>query len=137
MKRKILIVAAIVLAVALILTIGIWAIGRKPFEDLQVEDIKSVSIHLWPPNETRELSQGEIEELVILLQQVKIYNLSWLHLASGGQSNVMTITYQDGSVKEVNQFGSTLIIDGQGYRAEYEPNEAISQFANKLFNTGF
>lgn len=137
MKRRILTITAIILAVALILTIGIWTIGRKPFKDLHTEDIKSVSIHLWPPNETRELSQGEIEELVTLLQQVKIYNPSWLHLASGGQSNIMTITYQDGSVQEVNQFGSTLIIDGQGYRAEYEPNEAISQFANKLFNTGF
>lgn len=137
MKRKILIIAAIVLAVALLLTIGIWAIGRKPFKDLQAEDIKSVSIHLWPPNETRELSQGEIEELVTLLQQVKIYNPSWLHRASGGQSNIMTITYQDGSVKEVNELGSTLIINGQGYRAEYGPNEAINQFANKLFNTGF
>ena len=137
MKRRILTITAIILAVALILTIGIWTIGRKPFKDLHTEDIKSVSIHLWPPNETRELSQGEIEELVTLLQQVKIYNPSWLHLASGGQSNIMTITYQDGSVQEVNQFGSSLIIDGQGYRAEYEPNEAISQFANKLFNTGF
>ena len=137
MKRRILTITAIILAVALILTIGIWTIGRKPFKDLHTEDIKSVSIHLWPPNETRELSQGEIEELVTLLQQVKIYNPSWLHLASGGQSNIMTITYQDGSVQEVNQFGSTLIIDGQGYRAEYEPNEAINQFANKLFNTGF
>lgn len=137
MKRRILTITAIILAIALILTIGIWTIGRKPFKDLHTEDIKSVSIHLWPPNETRELSQGEIEELVTLLQQVKIYNPSWLHLASGGQSNIMTITYQDGSVQEVNQFGSTLIIDGQGYRAEYEPNEAISQFANKLFNTGF
>ena len=137
MKRRILTITAIILAVALILTIGIWTIGRKPFKDLHTEVIKSVSIHLWPPNETRVLSQGEIEELVTLLQQVKIYNPSWLHLASGGQSNIMTITYQDGSVQEVNQFGSTLIIDGQGYRAEYEPNEAISQFANKLFNTGF
>ena len=137
MKRRILTITAIILAVALILTIGIWTIGRKPFKDLHTEDIKSVSIHLWPPNETRELSQGEIEELVTLLQQVKIYNPSWLHLASGGQSNIMTITYQDGSVQEVNQFGSTLIIDGQGYRAEYDPNEAINQFANKLFNTGF
>ena len=137
MKRRILTITAIILAVALILTIGIWTIGRKPFKDQHTEDIKSVSIHLWPPNETRELSQGEIEELVTLLQQVKIYNPSWLHLASGRQSNIMTITYQDGSVQEVNQFGSTLIIDGQGYRAEYEPNEAISQFANKLFNTGF
>ena len=137
MKRRILTITAIILAVALILTIGIWTIGRKPFKDLHTEDIKSVSIHLCPPNETRELSQGEIEELVTLLQQVKIYNPSWLHLASGGQSNIMTITYQDGSVQEVNQFGSTLIIDGQGYRAEYDPNEAINQFANKLFNTGF
>lgn len=137
MKRRILIIAAIVLAVVLLVSVGFSVIGRRPFKDMKAEDIKSVSVHLWPPNETMELSQDEIEELVGLLQQVKIYNPSWLHLASGGQSNIMTITYQDGSVKEVNQFGSTLIIDGQGYRAEYEPNEAINQFANKLFNSGF
>lgn len=137
MKRKILTIAAIILAVALIMTIGTWVIGRKPFKNLNADDIQSISIHLWPPNESMDLTEAEIEELVTLLQQVKIYNPSWLHLASGGQSNIMTITYQDGSVQEVNQFGSTLIIDGQGYRAEYEPNEAISQFANKLFNTGF
>ncbi len=137
MKRKILIVAAIALAVVLIVSIGLSVIGRRPFKNLKVDEIQSISIHLWPPNETMELSQVEIEELVGLLQQLKIYNPSWLHLASGGQSNIMTITYQDGSVKEVNEFGSTLIIDGQGYRAEYEPNEAVNQFANKLFNTGF
>ena len=137
MKRKILTIAAIILAVALIMTIGTWVIGRKPFKNLNADDIQSISIHLWPPNESMDLTEAEIEELVTLLQQVKIYNPSWLHLASGGQSNIMTITYQDGSVQEVNQFGSTLIIDGQGYRAEYEPNEAINQFANKLFNTGF
>lgn len=137
MKRKILIIAAIVLAVVLIVSVGLSVIGRRPFENMKAEEIQSISIHLWPPNETRELSQDEIDELVGLLQQVKIYNPSWLHLASGGQSNIMTITYQDGKVQEVNQFGSTLIIDGQGYRAEYEPNEAINQFANKLFNTGF
>ena len=137
MKRKILFFAAIVLTVILVITIGLSVVGRRPFKNMKAEEIQSVSVHLWPPNETMELSQDEIEELVGLLQQVKIYNPSWLHLASGGQSNIMTITYQDGSVKEVNEFGSTLIIDGQGYRAEYGPNEAVNQFANKLFNTGF
>lgn len=137
MKRKFLIIAAIVLAVVLLVSVGFSVIGRRPFKNMKVEDIKSISIHLWPPNETMELSQEEIEELVRLLQQVKIYTPSWLHLASGGQSNIMTITYQDGSVKEVNQFGSTLIIDGQGYRAEYEANNAINKFANRLFDTEF
>ena len=137
MKRKILTIAAIVLAVALIIAIGTWVIGRKPFKDLNADDIRSISIHLWPPNESMELTDAEIEELVGLLQQVEIHHPTWMHHASGGQSNVMTITFQDGSVKEVNQFGSILIIDGMGYRADYEPNEAINQFSNKLFNTGF
>ena len=137
MKRKILTIAAIVLAVALIMTIGTWVIGRKPFKDLKADEIQSISVHLWPPNESMELTDAEIKELVGLLQQVEIHHPTWMHHASGGQSNVMTITFQDGSVKEVNQFGSILIIDGLGYRAEYEPNEAINQFSNKLFNTGF
>lgn len=137
MKRKILTIAAIFLAVALILTIGTWVIGRKPFEDLKADEIRSVTIHLWPPNESMELTDAEIEELVGLLQQVEIYHPTWMHHASGGQSNVMTITFKDGSVKEVNQFGSILIIDGMGCRAEYEANEAINQFSNTLFNTGF
>ena len=137
MKRKILIIAAIGLAFILVITIGLSVICRRPFKNMKVEEIYSISIQLCPPNETMELSMDEIEELVGLLQQVEIFNPSWLHLASGGQSNIMTITYQDGTVQEVNQFGSTLIIDGQGFCAEYEPNEAINQFANKLFNTGF
>ena len=137
MKRKIFTIAAIVLAVALIMTIGTWVIGRKPFKNLNADEIRSVTIHLWPPNESMELTDAEIEELVGLLQQVEIHHPTWMHHASGGQSNVMTITFQDGSVKEVNQFGSILIIDGMGYRAEYEANEAINQFSNKLFNTGF
>lgn len=137
MKRKILAIVASVLAIILAFTIGICVIGRRPFKNMNAEEVQSISIHLWPPNETMELSQQEIRELVGLLQQVKIYNPSWLHLASGGQSNIMTITYQDGSVEKVNQFGSTLIINGMGYRAEYEPNEAINQFANILFDTGF
>ena len=137
MKRKILTTAAIVLAVVLIVSVGLSVIGRRPYKNMKAEEIQGVSIHLWPPNETMELNQDEIEELVGFLQQVKIYIPSWLHLASGGQSNIMTSTYQDGTVQAVNQFGSTLIIDGQGYRAEYEPNEAINQFANELFGTGF
>lgn len=137
MKRKILTIAAILLAVALIMTIGIWVIGRKPFKDLKADYIQSISIHLWPPNESMELTDAEIKELVGLLQKVEIHQPTLMHHASGGQSNIMTITFQDGSVKEVNQFGSILIIDGMGYRAEYEPNEAINQFSNKLFNTGF
>ena len=55
----------------------------------------------------------------------------------GGQSCIMTIIFRDGTVKEMNQFGDILIIDGVGYRAEYEPNEAINRFANRLFDTGF
>ena len=137
MKRKILTIAAIILAVALIMTIGTWVIGRKPFKNLNAVDIQSISIHLWPPNESLDLTEAEIVELVGLLQQVEIHHPTWMHHASGGQSNVMTITFQDGSVKEVNQFGSILIIDSMGYHAKYEPNEAINQFSNKLFNTGF
>lgn len=76
MKRKILIIAAVILAVVLPLIIGLSVIGRHPFKNMKAEEIQSISIHLWPPNETMELDQQEIEELVGLLNQVKIYNRS-------------------------------------------------------------
>ena len=63
MKRKILTIAAIVLAVALIMTIGTWVIGRKPFKNLKADEIQSISIHLWPPNESMDLTEAEIEDL--------------------------------------------------------------------------
>ena len=137
MKRKILSTVVLILAVALVVAVGSSVIGRMPLKDLKDEEIQSISIHLWPPNETMELTRDQIAELVSLLKQVKIYNRTWMHHASGGQSCIMTITYLDGSTVEVNQLGSISIIDGRGYRSEYEPNEAINQFANKLFNTGF
>ena len=42
MKRKILTIAAIILAVALIVTIGTWVIGRKPFKNLKADEIQSI-----------------------------------------------------------------------------------------------
>lgn len=137
MKRKILIAVAVIVAAALILTIGLCIFGRRPFKDMNADDIQSISIHLWPPNETLELTRQEIEELVCLLQQVRIYNRSWIYLASGGQSCIMTITYKDGAVHEVNVFNPTVIINGKGYRTEYEAANAINKFANRLFDTGF
>ena len=71
MKRKILTIAAIILAVALIMTIGTWVIGRKPFKDLKADEIRSVTIHLWPPNESMELTDAEIEELVGLFSRLR------------------------------------------------------------------
>ena len=47
MKRKILTITAIILAVALIVTIGTWVIGRKPFKNLKADEIQGISIHLW------------------------------------------------------------------------------------------
>ena len=56
MKRKILTIAAIILAVILIVTIGTWVIARKPFKNLKADEIQSISIHLWPPNESMDLT---------------------------------------------------------------------------------
>ena len=51
---------------------------------------------------------------------------------SGGQRCIFTITYTDVDEVEINAFTPSVIIDGKGYRAEYEACEELNQFANSL-----
>lgn len=129
-NRIIILCSLIILAVLIILTKNF--VGTYPFKHLKVEEIKNVSVWVIPPDTTVELTEEETEKLVYILHNVKIYNRSWKHMFSGGQSCIFTITYNDGDVIEINAFTPSLIIDGKGYRAEYEICEKLNQFANNL-----
>lgn len=129
-KRIIILCSLIILAVLIILTKNF--VGTYPFKHLKAEEIKNVSVWVIPPDTTVELTEEETEEMVHILHNVKIYNRSWKHMFSGGQSCIFSIKYNDGDVIEINAFTPSVIIDGKGYRAEYEVCEELNQFANNL-----
>ena len=49
-----------------------------------------------------------------------------------GQAAVFTLSMRDGTVVEITEYALFVIIDGVGYKAEYEPCQALNSYANAL-----
>ncbi len=130
MKKKCLAGLLVLTIVAVCVFAFVFAVDRRPFEDLTASEVCSASVLLWPPKETVEIQ--DIDTLVALLGDIELERRSLSHLASGGQSCIFTIQKADGTAQEINVFGATVLIDGIGYKAAYPPCEAINQYANAL-----
>ena len=123
------------LGTALTLCLLVWAVlsgGSRPFARLEEADILSATVCLSPPDVTLELDRKEINELAGLLREAAIHHRddSWREYA--GQGVTVTLELSDGSIRTATAFTPFLIVDGVGYRTEYGPCEALSNFANEL-----
>ncbi|MCD7757438.1 MAG: hypothetical protein LUH45_04630 [Clostridiales bacterium] len=134
MKKKrialLVLVCAVAVGAAVLALSGTW--GRRPFKNLSAEDIVTASVTLTPPGETVEIEA--VEELAAGLNAVVIYRKDNSYTEYAGQSCVFSLTLADGTTLEVNAYNPFLIIDGVGYRCEYEPCEALNSFANRLLD---
>jgi len=135
MKKKIII--PVILAIVVIGIVAAYLIshntfGKKPFADLKPEDIAKVSVQLLPPGETVEIT--DFEELANALNEVVIYEKDDSYATYYGQGVIYTITMTDGKEITVNAYNPFIIIDGVGYKTEYEPCEKLSQIANTLID---
>ena len=109
--------------------------SERPFEDLVAEEVLSAEVCLMPPDETLRIP--DTDELVALLRRVVTYeeDNSWREY--NGQSVIFTLKMTDGSQREVIAFNPFVVIDGVGYRAEYDTCEPLSRYANELLtNSG-
>lgn len=132
MKRK---MPAVAVACILLLGIIVYlsaAIGKKPYEDLNVSEVLSAAVRLVPPDKTVEIV--ELEELTGYLNDIIIYNKDNSYTKYAGQGVIFTLTMADGTQTEIMAYGSFLVIDGIGYKTEYEPSEALNNYANRLLN---
>lgn len=144
-KRKSAIIAA-----GTILTIGIavsavcaYSAGRnplemmvrtKPFEDLEGTDIVAATVCLMPPDKTLRLP--ETETLAGYLRDVVTFREDDSYTQYCGQGVVFTLVMTDGTQTKIMAYNPFLVIDGVGYRTEYEPCEALNNYANRLLNEG-
>lgn len=106
--------------------------GSTPFLKLSAEDISKVTVGLYPPNTVTVLSDKQIEELVQILNRSVIYDRDDTYTQYCGQGVVYTIEKKDGEIVEVNAFNPFIIIDGEGYRTEYESCDELSAFGNRV-----
>ena len=106
--------------------------GQKPFEKLTKEEIKEVTVELYPPDTTAELDEEEIEDLVEILHQVVIYKKDNTYSDYCGQAVIYKITKYDGTTIEVQAYNPFLIIDGIGYTTKYEPCQQLNSLGNKI-----
>lgn len=133
MKRNTKILLAAVCAAA---AVGLAVLLLKesdpvqPFQDLKAEDIVDASVELLPPGETVEVE--DLEKLAALLREAVIYQEDNSYSGYAGQAVTFTLTMADGTETRIMAYTPFLVIDGVGYRAEYEPCEALNAYANQL-----
>lgn len=131
MKKTKIFIVIIIICIGIVF---IWLNVRnqKPFEKLTKEEIKEVTIELYPPGATAELDKEEIEELVEILHQVVIYKKDNTYSDYCGQAVIYKITKNDDTTIEVQAYNPFLIIDGIGYTTKYEPCQKLNSLGNKI-----
>ncbi len=119
------------LAIAAALVLA-FAVGRRPFRALKAEEIAAATVWLGPPDVTIELNREQIEELVLLLRQVRVTRRDDSYAEADGQGVLYTLTMRDGRVCRAMAYAPFFVIDGRGYQTAYRPCNALNQFGNQI-----
>ncbi len=131
MRKKTIIISLIcILSAAVMMIIFAVVSGRKPYKDLEAEQIVSAAVHLLPPDKTIQIT--EVKELVDLLKDVVIYHEDNSYTEYAGQGVTFTLVMTDGTQTDIMAYNPFLVIDGTGYKTKYEPCEALNHYANML-----
>lgn len=132
MKKKLLIAALCALVLAGGILVKLYVIGDRPLSDLELGEVTTVTVELYPPDATLELTQAEIEELVPILNRVVTYRRDDTYRECDGQAVIFTLTKTDGTQHRVQAYNPFIVIDGVGYRTKYEPCEDLNQLGNVI-----
>ena len=140
-KHKKSIITSLVLLIIVTVVI-FWVNNRsnpqQPFSDLSVSDIYSISVYAIPPDKAIMVNDVEQTEAIVqILRTVVVYEKSNAWKKSSGQGVYFTVNKTSGEVVVVRPYGLHLIIDGQGYKTEYQPSENLNRIANTLLDTPF
>ncbi|MDR2514884.1 MAG: hypothetical protein LBD02_06725 [Christensenellaceae bacterium] len=106
--------------------------GARPFQGLKAGEIASATVELYPPDVKIELGDDEITELAALLHEVVVFQRFEGYGRYAAQAVVYTLHMADGTNHSVNACNPFLIVDGEGYRAEYAPCERLNSLGNRL-----
>jgi hypothetical protein len=107
--------------------------GSKPFSGLEAENIESVELLMNPPGTQETITdRKQIAQLVEILNAVTTYEEDDTYDEYAGQWVQYTLTMKDGTKKTIAAYNPFIIVDGTGYRTEYEPCEKLNALGNRL-----
>ena len=133
MKKKVWIAVIILAAAAMAIAFLAAIMGKKPFKDLEADEILSAKVTLSPPDKT--LAIDNVDELVGYLRDVIIYEEDDSYNEYVGQGAAFTLDFADGTNIEIAAFTPFIIIDGTGYRAKNGQAYVLTEYANELLNS--
>ena len=105
--------------------------GDKPFQTLETGQAASAPMELDP----RTLLQRWIHRPLRtwrVLQATKIYQEDESYQTASGQFVTFTFTLTDGTEHTVSACAPYVVIDGTGYRTDYEPCHALNMLGSQL-----
>lgn len=132
MKKKILIAVLCALAVAGAVLAKTFLLGSKPLKNLQLQEVASAAVELYPPDVTIQLTEAEIEQLVPILNRVTTYQRDDSYRDYSGQAVIFTLTKTDGTQLRVQAYNPFIVIDGVGYHTKYGPCEELNRLGNDI-----
>lgn len=141
-KKKLIIIAALVLAVSTAIILGFAFIERPAFSGIKKDEISSVSyfIYYFENEEPVYLSLPEenIDELLSLMQDIKIKGFGTNDRGdyTGGTYFMFKIQLNNGKQIEFSAESHHMQINGKYYDTEYEQANALYEFWRGFVDTG-
>ncbi len=133
-KKRMIVTIAILLMIVVIFMVKPWT--SKPYEDIAVEDIVSVTVRLNNGKSAVELEENQRMDLLDLLQQLPLYHRMIPVPSSGGVAGYSIIMVDETEI-DIVPAGEWIAINGIRYKTSYDLSEQIDQFAHNILDTRF
>ena len=107
-------------------------ITKKVNTIVNLENVSSITVSLYPPNETIILTDEQVEEVINMLNSISVGEKDDSYQELNGQGGQFDITKEDGSVVSIGELAPYIVIDGIGYKGVQKECEMLNDFANGL-----
>lgn len=127
--RGIVVVVIISLAIVSITNMH----GQRPFKRLNASDVNEIWIRALPPDDSITIRDKDtIEEIVSILNEVRIYRIDESGREYSGQLVEFKVLMEEGTIDEIGAFGTFIYINGICYKTKYEPCAELSNMGNRI-----
>ena len=127
------IIIGVVLLVLIISTFLIYShYPKKPFDSLNIDEIKSVKVTLAPPGRTIDIAKTE--DFLDRLNEITVYNRKYFLEDMVGQTVEYDINLTNGKYIHISVINPYIIIDGKAFKGKYSALNELTTHANSLLN---